>query len=101
MKRTYDCSNSFAQSCPAVVHVDKTARPQFIYKDEDPFMHEIITKWKVKTGMPALINTSFNRHEEPIICHADQAIAALREGVIDGLVIADSTFIERSDWMAA
>lgn len=97
MTRTYDCSAEFARSCPAVVHIDRTARPQVLCREDDPFMYDLLLRWHETTGMMALINTSFNRHEEPIICHPDQGVESLREGIIDALLINDDLLLTRSE----
>lgn len=97
MTRTYDCSEAFAQSCPAVVHIDRTARPQVLCREDDPFMYDLLLRWHETTGMMALINTSFNRHEEPIICHPEQGVDSLREGIIDALLINDELLLTRRE----
>lgn len=95
MTSTIACTDEFRAACPAVCHVDGTARPQVISDSDDPFMHALITAWFERTGELALINTSFNMHEEPIIFTADRGREALLQGTIDLLVLDDS-FCERS-----
>jgi carbamoyltransferase len=68
---------------PAVVHIDGTARPQFISQTSHSFGYELISNFKEKTGIPCLINTSFNIHEEPIVSSIGDAITALKEGSVD------------------
>ena len=72
---------------PAVVHIDDTARPQTISNEIDPFMHKVLEKFEDKTGIPALINTSFNVHEEPIVYSTDDALRAFKSGRVDNLII--------------
>ncbi|WP_049313436.1 carbamoyltransferase C-terminal domain-containing protein, partial [Pseudomonas aeruginosa] len=57
MTMTYDCHADFRERCPAVVHVDGTARPQIIRPQADPFMHALLHAWHARSGQPALINT--------------------------------------------
>lgn len=90
MTSTIRCTEEFQSACPAVCHVDGTARPQVIRKDDDPFMHALITSWFERTGELSLINTSFNMHEEPIIFTSDRGREALAEGIVDLLVLEDS-----------
>jgi carbamoyltransferase len=71
---------------PAVVHVDNTARPQLIRRDQNPLYYDILARYEASTGLPALINTSFNAHEEPIINTPDEAVAALTAGRVDAIV---------------
>ena len=68
---------------PAVVHVDGTARPQIAYDEDNPLYAQILRRYKEKTGLPVLINTSFNAHEEPIICTPEQCFKALQSGRVD------------------
>jgi carbamoyltransferase len=89
MTMTYDCTESFQQTCPAVVHIDGTARPQIVRRHDDPYLHELLMSWYERTGQAALVNTSFNKHEEPIVGSPRDALDALRDGIIDLLVVDD------------
>ena len=64
------------ETCTSAVHVDKTARPQIISKIDNPRLHKIISEYEKITGVPILINTSFNMHEEPIVNSPRDAIRA-------------------------
>ena len=86
------CTNTtseFQKSCPAAVHVDGTARPQIVSRAENEAVYDLLTKVGEKTGTPVLINTSFNMHEEPIVCTADDAVRAWRSSGLDGLWLGD------------
>ena len=89
MTSTVKCTNVFEKKCPAVTHIDKTARPQIVYKEKDPFLWSLLKKWEKKSGEMSLVNTSFNAHEEPIICNEKEAIKALTRGMIDILYIEE------------
>ncbi len=52
---------------PAVVHVDNTARPQMVRDADNPLLVAILRRFRDRTGVPVLVNTSFNVHEEPIV----------------------------------
>lgn len=93
MTMAYDCTDDFIARCPAVVHVDGTARPQIVRPDVDPFMHRLLLAWHRESGQPALINTSFNKHEEPIVRSAHEALEALRDGMIDLLVMNEQLVV--------
>ncbi len=95
MTMTYDCHADFRERCPAVVHVDGTARPQIIRPQADPFMHALLHAWHARSGQPALINTSFNRHEEPIVCAPQDALGALEDGMVDLVVLGESLLVWR------
>ncbi|MFY9756741.1 MAG: carbamoyltransferase C-terminal domain-containing protein, partial [Pseudolabrys sp.] len=71
---------------PAVVHVDHSARPQIINRDDNPLYHDILGAFERETGLPVLVNTSFNVHEEPIVNAPAECIKALRDGRIDFVV---------------
>lgn len=66
MAMTFDCTQKMIDEAPATVHVDNTARPQFITEDDYPEMYEVLSEYKNLTGLSNIINTSFNMHEEPI-----------------------------------
>lgn len=95
MTMTYDCYPGFRDKCPAVVHVDGTARPQIIRPQTDPFMHGLLDAWYRKTSEPALINTSFNRHEEPIVNDAYDALSCLTDGTVDLIVFNEKALVFR------
>lgn len=97
MTITYDCKEIMKQACPAVVHVDGTARPQVISREGDFFMYELLNKWYQKTGEPSLVNTSFNKREEPIICTPEDGLSSLKDGIIDILCINDRLICQRKE----
>lgn len=87
MTVTYNCTDAMADNCPATVHIDGTARPQVVSKQNNPKMHDLLKEYYAETGGLSLINTSFNRHEEPIVNKPSEAIEALQKGMVDLLVI--------------
>lgn len=72
---------------PAVVHVDGTARPQTVARDVNPLYWSLIDAYRALSGIPLVLNTSFNVHEEPIVCFPANAVQALIEGRIDCLAL--------------
>jgi carbamoyltransferase len=89
MTVTYDCTPAMKRDCPGVVHIDGTARPQLVDASVSPGYHAIIDEFRRLTGLPTVINTSFNMHEEPIVCTPDDAIRSFRAGHLDYLAIGD------------
>ena len=89
MTITYQCTDEMASNCPATVHIDGTARPQVVNEKNNSKIYCLLKSYYEKTGGLSLINTSFNRHEEPIVNKPDDAIDALSEGMIDFLVIGN------------
>jgi carbamoyltransferase len=89
MTITFDCTSEMAAQSPGVVHVDGTARPQLIDPETTPDFHRILTEYHRLTGIPSLINTSFNMHGEPIVCTPEDAIRSFQQGNIDYLAIGN------------
>lgn len=87
MTVTCECSEAMTRQSPAVVHVDGTARPQLIRREIDAFYYDVLASYHRRTGIPSLINTSFNMHEEPIVCSPDDAVRAFVRGHLDCLVL--------------
>ena len=87
MTRTYNCSPDFADRHAAVVHIDGTARPQIVSQERDGDYYRVVRRYCERSGDSALINTSFNQHEEPIVCSPDHAVGALLRGNLDVLHI--------------
>ena len=94
MTMTFDCTQEFINNYPAACHIDNTARPQIIHKEDDEYMWNILAKYEEKTGKKALINTSFNLHNWPIIENAEVAIDSWIKSDTDCLVI-NNVFIEK------
>ncbi len=95
MTMTYDCTNEFTDRAPAVVHVDKTARPQILKRSRDPWFYDYLYTFTRKTGQACLMNTSFNNHEEPIVCSPVDAISSLDRKNVDVVVLSKKYLIER------
>ena len=89
MTITYNCSKEMVKNSPAVVHIDDTARPQIISASDNPLMHEILLLWYKDSGGMSLVNTSFNKHEEPIVCSPKDAVDAIVQDQVDVLVIGN------------
>ena len=77
---------------PAVVHVDGTARPQIVRERENPLYAAILRGFRDKTGLPVLVNTSFNVHEEPIVNAPAECARALVDGRIDFVVTEQAVY---------
>ena len=89
MTRTFKCKKEFARENPAVVHVDGTARPQVIKSNFNKIYYEVVRHYCEKTGNKSLINTSFNQHEQPIVCTPEDAINSLMMNNVDYLAIGN------------
>lgn len=89
MTITFDCTDWMRETCPGVVHLDNTARPQLVDRQDNPGFYRIIQEFEALTGVPSIINTSFNMHEEPIVCSPDDAIRAFQLGHLDYLAMGN------------
>ena len=72
----FDSTSLAEKEIPAGLHpFDRTARPQIVYKEENPSYHSLIKAFQDLTGIGALMNTSFNIHGEPIVGSPEDAIS--------------------------
>ena len=78
---------------PAVVHVDGTARPQIVRDADNPLFAAILRGFRDQTGLPVLINTSFNVHEEPIVNRPEECLQALVDGRVDFVVTQQAVYV--------
>ncbi len=89
MTITFDCTPWMSERCGGVVHVDGTARPQLVRREDNPSFYRIIEEYSARTGTPVIINTSFNIHEEPIVRTPSDAIRVFLRSKLDYLAIGD------------
>jgi carbamoyltransferase len=83
-----------AENMPAAVHIDKTARPQIINRQTNSVYYDTLKEYEKITGLPSLINTSFNMHEEPIVCNPQEALDAYKASNLDALSIGNFLIIK-------
>ena len=74
---------------------DKTVRPQFVSKDHAPEYHQLISEFEKLSGVPALLNTSFNLHGEPIVDTIADAVRTFELSGLDHLYINDVYLISK------
>jgi carbamoyltransferase len=79
---------------PAVVHVDGTARPQTVSRATNPRYWQLIDEFRKLTGVPVLLNTSFNV-QEPIVCTPADAVRTFQAATFDALVLEDHVVLRR------
>ncbi|MBN1155404.1 carbamoyltransferase [candidate division KSB1 bacterium] len=97
MTITFDCTDFMKEKSPATVHVDGTARPQLISEHQNPSYYKILNEYHKLTGIPSIVNTSFNMHEEPIVCSPRDAIRSFKQGHLQYLAIGK--YLVKSDDM--
>jgi carbamoyltransferase len=72
---------------PAVTHVDGSARPQTVEQDVNPLYWRLLKEFGQRTGVPVIMNTSFNLRGEPIVCSPTDAIRTFFSSGMDALAI--------------
>ena len=85
-------AEEWKEKIPAVVHVDGTARPQMVNREVNPRYWNLINEFRKITGIPLLLNTSFNI-QEPIVCTPENAINTFRNSNFDVLVLENNVVL--------
>jgi carbamoyltransferase len=83
----YDVKPGQAARIPAVCHADRTARVQTVRRDTNPPYYDLLKAFGARTGVPVLVNTSFNVRGEPVVCTPRDALTAFFSTPLDALVI--------------
>lgn len=86
MLHVYKIKPEWRERLSAVNHVDDTGRLQTVARDENPLYYDLIQKFDEKTGIPVVLNTSFNENE-PIVCQPSEAIECFMRTKMDVLAI--------------
>lgn len=84
---TFDVQPERAAQIPAVCHVDGSARVQTVERSRHPLYHQLLREFEALTGVPVLVNTSFNTRGQPIVCTPRQAVECFWTSPLDALVI--------------
>lgn len=79
---------------PATIHIDNTARLQTVNKELTPIFYDLIEQFEKITNVPVILNTSFNRKDEPIVEKPEDAIDCFLDMSIDVLVLEDDLYIK-------
>ncbi|MCU1289292.1 MAG: hypothetical protein JWN60_1521 [Acidobacteria bacterium] len=87
-----EVADEYKPKIPAVVHVDGTARPQMVNKDVNPRYWNLINEFKKLTGVPMLLNTSFNI-QEPVVCSPENAVNTFKNASFDALVLENNLVV--------
>jgi carbamoyltransferase len=80
---------SVRDKVPSIVHVDGSARVQTVARDTEPLYHRLISKFHEITGVPMVLNTSFNGYGEPMVETPTDAVAAMHSMGLDALAVGD------------
>lgn len=96
MTMLYDTNPEWYDKIPAVVHpIDKTARIQIVTENSNNKFYKLINEFNKATNIPVLLNTSFNVHGEPIVCHPQEAFVHLDNGIVDKLIVNNKTYYKK------
>jgi carbamoyltransferase len=84
------------ERAPGIVHVDNSARMQTVTMEQEPRYYRLISRFAELTGVPIVLNTSFNGYGEPVVERPEDALAAFRAMGLDALVLGDY-LVRRAD----
>jgi len=90
----FEANEKARREIPGVVHVDGTVRAQTVSPDVQPRFHALLSAFKERTGVAAVLNTSFNVGPEPIVCTPRDALMTFYSSGLDALV-AGSWLLEK------
>ena len=94
MLKSFDIKKRWIKKIPAVVHVDGTSRPQVVTRKYNALYYELLNEFKKISGIPMVLNTSFNYAGEPIVCSPIDAIKTFYSTSLDALVIGNFLLIK-------
>jgi carbamoyltransferase len=86
MLATYPVRRQARERIPAVIHLDGSCRPQILREVDNPLFFELVERFHERTGVPMVLNTSFN-DREPIVCSPDDACACFLKTRFDAMVM--------------
>lgn len=86
MQKVYPIKKDKRKVIPAVTHVDGTGRLQTVSKEQNPLYWQLINDFKRITGVPIILNTSFNENE-PIVCKPEEALSCFLRTDMDVLAL--------------
>jgi carbamoyltransferase len=95
MTINYRAVETAKQAIPGVIHVDNTARIQTVSGKNNALYYDLLLHFKKSTGIGVLLNTSFNRNNEPMVCNPIEALSVFFGSGLDCLVMGD--FVIRKD----
>lgn len=97
MIMTFRANERAEKEIPAVVHIDKTSRPQIVSPNYNPRYFNMIEEFKKLTGVPVVLNTSFNVKGEPIVCTPHDAVRTFFATGMDALAIGNCIVEKQSN----
>lgn len=96
MTAAFDLKDEYVEKLPGVIHPsDKSTRPQMLKEEDNPDYYNLIKEFEKITGLPVLLNTSFNLHGDAIVQSAEQALNTFLKSDLDILILNNFTIIRR------
>lgn len=98
MTVAFDIKEKYLSKLPGVIHPsDKSTRPQMLKKKDNPEYYDLLKQFEKITGLPVLLNTSFNLHGDAIVENIDQAINTFLKSDLDILVLNNYAILRKND----
>jgi carbamoyltransferase len=94
MMKVFQVRSKYREMIPAVIHVDGTGRLQTVHKETNPRYYQLIEHFRDLTGIPLVLNTSFNQND-PVVCYPEEALDCFLRTQMDVLVLVNF-FLARS-----
>jgi carbamoyltransferase len=89
MNLSFTVTEEWRKKIPEAVHVDGSARPQTVTREQNPKFYRLIQAFEERTGLPVLINTSLNRRGEPMCCSPDDTLACFYGSGLEHLFLGN------------
>jgi len=89
MTMSFDITEKAENDLSAAIHIDGTCRPQTLNREDNETFYAIIKRFEEKTGIGAVLNTSFNLHGDPIVCNFEEAMDSMKKIGLDFLLCGD------------
>jgi len=91
---TTEVKEEWREKIPGVTHIDNTSRYQSVTAEMNPKYHSLISRFYEKTGIPLLLNTSFNGRGEPIVESPEDAIRSFYHNNLH-MVVINNIIVQR------
>lgn len=92
------CREEKIKEIPAIIHVDGTCRIQTLKRKQNPHYYKLISQFYIMTGVPVLLNTSFNLAGDPLVETPEDAIDTLKKSKIDYLYLPEINMLVENEY---
>lgn len=96
MLRSFRVKEDWSAKLPAITHVDGTTRPQTVERDDNPRFYDLIKAFEQLTGLPAVLNTSFNSHGEPMVATPEDALRTYYSTCLGALILGNHLLVKQA-----